>query len=144
MNGILGTSAPLGADLSLIFSILLIIIASIGAWQAHRKQFRSHCPVMAIAGLLNWIPVLFVMIPTWISLLSGERAFGTGFLANIPILHGILGLIAQILITYTVFRMYWLKTLPPKKTLWLMRTTMTLWFLTVIGGIGVYFTAYAL
>lgn len=143
MNGILGTTAPLGADLSLILTILFGVIGSIGAWQAHHKRFRFHCPIMAIAGLFNWIPVLFVMIPTWVSILSGERSLGTGFLANIPVFHGFLGLMAQILITYTVFRMYWIKNLPPKKPLWLMRITMTLWFLTVIGGIGVYFTAYA-
>jgi len=40
--------------------------------------------------------------------------------------------------------MRWVKKLPPAKPIWLMRTTITLWALSIVGGVSVYITAYVL
>lgn len=142
MNGFLGTTAGLDSDLSLIASLLLGGLAAYGGLRARQRKFSTHCPVMAIAAFLNWIPVLLLMIPTWLGVVSGEVVLASGFFANVPVFHGILGGVTQLLMTYTVVRMYWLKSLPPDQPIWLMRTTIILWFLTVLGGVGVYLVAY--
>ncbi len=142
MNGILNTGAGLWSDLSLILTILLGIVAAYGGIQARKKQFSKHCPVMAVAAMINWIPILVVMVPTWLGVLQGSETLTTGAFANIPVFHGILGGFTQLLMTYTVTRMYWIESLPPRKPIWLMRTTIILWFLTVIGGVGVYLVSY--
>lgn len=144
MNGLFGTEAALWSDLSLVITIVLGGLAAYGGVQAHKKKFSSHCPLMAVAALLNWIPVLMVMIPTFIALLQGTKNLASGPFASVPIFHSVLGTITQFLMTYTVVRMYWGHSLPPKKTIWLMRVTMLLWFMTVIGGIGVYVVSYVL
>jgi len=142
MNGILGTQAGFWSDISLISTILLGIVAAYGGIQAKRKSFSTHCPVMAVSALLNWVPVFWIMIPTLLAVLSGNETLTTGQFASLPIFHGILGGFTQLLMTYTVTRMYWVESLPPKKPLWLMRITMTLWLLTIIGGTSLYIVAY--
>jgi uncharacterized membrane protein YozB (DUF420 family) len=144
MNGFLGTTASLWSDLSLVLTWVLLLVASFGAIQAHRRRFSTHCPVMAVAAFLNWLPVLVVMIPQWIGVVTGAETLAGGAFANVPLFHGILGAVTQVLMTYTVTRMYWVEGLPPKKPLWLMRITLTLWSLTVIGGTAVYVVSYAL
>jgi len=144
MNGLLGTEASFLSDISLVITILLGGAAAYGGIKARKKQFSKHCPVMAVAALLNWLPVLVVMVPAWIGVLAGNETLATGAFANVPVFHGILGLITQVLMTYTVTRMYWIEDLPPKQPIWLMRTTIALWLLTVLGGIGVYVVSYVI
>lgn len=144
MNGFLGTQAPLLSDLSLIASVLMSGVAAFGGIQARKKNFSSHCPLMAYAAGLNWIPVLVVMVPVFVRLLQGTQTLTEGPFVTVPIFHGILGTVTQLLMTYTVTRMYWVKSLPPKNPLWLMRAAMLLWLLTVLGGIGVYTVSFVL
>ena len=144
MNGFLGTSASIFSDISLISTILLGLIAVFGGLQAHRKRFSTHCPVMATAALLNWVPVLLLMIPNWIRLINGTLNLASGTFFSVPIFHGVLGGLTQLLMTYTVVRMYIIDTLPPKNPLWLMRITIALWLLTVLGGIGVYIVSFVI
>jgi uncharacterized membrane protein YozB (DUF420 family) len=142
MSGFLGTLASAWSDLSLILTIVLGLVAAFGGIQAHRRRFSTHCPVMAAAALFNWVPVLLVMVPAWVSAVAGTESPATGPLAMAPVFHGVLGGVTQLLMTYTVTRMYWIERLPPDRPIWLMRTTMGLWLLTLIGGIVVYVTSY--
>jgi uncharacterized membrane protein YozB (DUF420 family) len=142
MEGFLGTEASLWSDLSLILVWGLGIAAILGAIQARRERFARHCPIMAAAALSNWAPVLLVMIPTAFEIASGEVALQPGLTSLAPIGHGVLGTVTQLLMTYTVTRMYWAEQLPPEKPIWLMRTTLTLWILTAIGGTSVYMLLY--
>lgn len=144
MDGFLGTRAPFRADLTLVVIVILVIVAAFGYIRARRKRFSTHCPVMATAALLNWVPVLLIMVPTWLDVASGTRTLATGPFASAPIFHGVLGAGTQLVMTYTVARMYWLKQLPPAKPLWLMRATAILWVLTAIGGTAVYVVSYVL
>lgn len=144
MDGFLGTSASVWSDLSLVLTLAFGAGAAFGGIRARQKRFSTHCPVMAVAAFLNWIPVLLVMIPGWIGVLTGAEALATGPFAVAPVFHGVLGGVTQLLLTYTVTRMYWIEQLPPDRPIWLMRTTLGLWLLTLIGGIGVYVVAYVL
>jgi hypothetical protein len=138
MSGFLGTAASLWSDLTLVLTILLGGVALFGALRARQDRFGTHCPVMAIAALTNWIPVLLRMIPKWLELVVRSESVVSGPLVITPLLHGVLGLGVQGLMTYTVTRMYWLERLPPERPIWLMRITLGLWMLMVIGGIVVY------
>lgn len=142
MNGFLGTEASLLSDLSLIATLILGAAAAFGGIQARKQKFSKHCPVMAVAALLNWIPVIAVMIPALIALLAGESPQPSGVLSLVPLFHGVLGLITQLLMTYTVLRMVWLLKIPPINTRLLMKVTMALWMVTILGGLGVYLSLY--
>ncbi len=124
---------------SLIISVLLGLIAAVGGLFARQHRFPAHCRTMQVAALLNWVPVLGVMIPSWVSIIrSGEIALALIELA--PLVHGALGLGVQVLMTYTVFRVMRLEK--PRRARELMQVTLTLWLLAVLSGIGVYVSLY--
>lgn len=141
MRGFLGTSANLWSDLSLVFTLALGVVAAYGGIQAHRRRFSRHCPVMATAAILNWVPVLIVMIPRWLGVIATEINV-EGLARYAPIFHGALGGVVQLLMMYTVTRMYLLEDLPPKDPIWLMRTTIGFWALALVGGISTYVLFY--
>jgi hypothetical protein len=144
MTGFLGTRAPLQSDVSLLLTVALLLAAIFGYIQARRRRFGKHCPIQAIAGLGNWVPILVVMVPRLIGILAGEVMAASGIAGAVPIFHAVLGSGVQLLMTYTVIRMYWAKSLPPRRPLWLMRTTLILWAVTVVGGVANYLSLYML
>ena len=144
MKGFLGTSASVWSDLSLVLTVLFGAVAAFGGIQARRQRFSRHCPVMPVAALLNWIPVLLVMIPRWIGVVSGSQTLAAGPFSLVPVFHGVLGAVTQLLMTYTAIRMRWARRLPPAKPIWLMRTTLGLWALALAGGVSVYIVSYIL
>lgn len=124
---------------SLIVSVLLGVIAAFGGLFARQHRFPAHCRTMQVAALLNWVPILGFMIPSWVSILrSGEITLTLMVLA--PLIHGVLGLGVQGLMTYTVFRVTRMEK--PRQARALMQVTLTLWALEVVGGIGVYLSLY--
>jgi hypothetical protein len=144
VRGFLGTSASLWSDLSLVLTLLFGAVAAFGGIQARRRRFSQHCPLMPVAALLNWIPVLLVMVPRWLGVVSGSQTMAGGLLGSVPVFHGVLGGVTQLLVTYTAVRMRWAKRLPPAKPIWLMRATIGLWALALVGGVSVYVVAYVL
>jgi len=142
MDGILGTEAPLLSDLALIVSVLLWVAASVGAVNAHRRRYAQHCPVMATAALVNWLPVLAVMVPRAVGAATGAVEVPAGPTTALVLVHAILGVVTQPIMTYTVTRMYWMEKLPPEEPVWLMKATMTLWSAAVISGSAVYVSWY--
>ncbi|MGC9357679.1 MAG: hypothetical protein ACP5GX_07430 [Anaerolineae bacterium] len=144
MDGFLGTTAGFGADLALVLTWIFGAVATVGAINAHRRRISGHCPLMAVGAFLNWLPVLIVMIPTWLEVAGSGAALPTENVNLASLGHGILGAVTQILMTYTVTRMYWFEDLPPRQPLWLMRVTMAMWVLTLIGGTFVYSLLYVL
>ncbi|MBN1483661.1 MAG: hypothetical protein JXA37_02975 [Chloroflexia bacterium] len=142
MDGFLGTKAPLVSDLSLLLSLVLGLAAVVGGVYGHRRRLVRHCPVMAVSAFMNWLPVLLVMIPMWLDLAAGTAQVRSDLSTVVPLFHGVLGGVIQLLLTYTVVRMVWLKQLPPRKTTWLMRIAMGLWLLALLGGVGVYLALY--
>ena len=99
---------------------------------------------MAFASFFYLLPVLITMIPSWLSIITLDTVLATWIFANIPIFQGVLGGLTLLLITYIVIRMYWIKKLPPKKPLWLMRITIILWIVTIVAGFGVTIIAYVI
>ncbi|QRN83942.1 hypothetical protein JR338_04130 [Chloroflexota bacterium] len=65
-------------------------------------------------------------------------------LTMMPIIHAIIGTVAQLVMTYTVIPMKWARKLPPRRIRVLMRLAMVLWVLTILGGIGLYVVAFVI
>ncbi len=144
MSGFFGTTASYNSDLSLITSIVFFIMGLVAFFQARNRKFKPHANLMVWAVLLNWIPILIVMIPTSLKILRYGLTLTSGPFATMPLVHAVIGTVAQILMTYTVIRMKWAKKLPPHRTRVLMRVAMVLWVLTMVGGIALYVVAYIL
>jgi len=142
MDGFLGTEASFLSDLSLVATWALGVAAAVGAVNGRRRRISKHCPVMATAALLNWLPILAVMIPTWLGVAADATRVPSGLPTIASLGHGGIGALTQLTMTYTVVRMYWLEDLPPRREIWLMRAAIVLWIVTVLGGTGVYVSLY--
>lgn len=144
MSGFLGTTAGYNSDLSLITSIFCFVLGAAAYFQARNRKFKPHASLMVWAVMLNWIPILIVMVPTGVKILRYGLTLTSGPFATMPLVHAVIGTVAQLVMTYTVIRMKWAKKLPPRRTRVLMRVAMILWALTMLGGIALYVVAYVL
>ncbi len=159
-HGFLGTGASLLADITFLAYLILIMPAMIvGFGFARRKLFRPyHKATMTAITIVNWVLIIFLMIFAYRYDVAGNIGPQTGNTRYLlPTIHGIIGLVAQLLATYVLFRMYrediqvvrakargekdtskyWFKSAKP-----IMRLTLTLWLLTSVLGIFNYLTRY--
>lgn len=147
--GFLNTGASLAADLSLLAYILLILPAMIAGFVfARRKMYEpQHKFVMTGITLFNWVLIILLMALSYSDAVAPnvpDNLSENRFL--LPVLHLITGGIAQLLATYLVIRMWFENSLPSwfkiKNIKLPMRITLTLWTVTVLLGISIYFTWY--
>ncbi len=130
-------------DLVFLAYVVLIVPAMlVGFMFARRKMFEPyHKFTMTTITIVNWLLIIFVMFVSYRDYVLPEIPKNLGQLnILIPTLHLIPGLLAQLLATYLVIRMWFEKQLPEwfkvKKIKLVMRTTLALWLLTFIIGIG--------
>ncbi len=142
MSGFLGSGTPLIADLSLV-SLWVLGAVAVGGWVvARQRAFPRHCRLMAWVTFLAWLPILFGMVVPWLGLIRlGSTVFAQPATV-VPFMHGVTGGLAQLLMTYTILRMNWRRKWPPRRPLWLMRISLALWLLSIVGGTGVYLLLY--
>lgn len=163
-QGFLGTGASLLADLTLLAYLLLIVPGMIAGFVFARqgKHRPQHKYAMIVITLVNWLLIIFLMIVAYRFDVVGNIGSQPGnprYL--IPTIHGVLGLVAQVLATYIIYRMlredsqvaaakargakkeelrqYWF--LNAKS---FMRATIILWLLTSLLGIVNYVVRYDL
>lgn len=142
MTGFLRSGAPFVADVTLV-SLWALGAVAVGGWiLARRRAFPRHCRLMAWVALLAWLPILFGMVGRWLELAQLGRNVFIQTATVVPFMHGVTGGLAQGLMTYTVVRMNWRRKWPPRRPLWLMRISMALWLLSIVGGTGVYLLLY--
>lgn len=161
-QGFLGTGASLLADLSLLAYILLIVPGMIVGYVFARqgKHRPHHQYAMIFITAVNWLLIFFLMIVAYrfdvvanITQQPGNARY------LLPTIHGILGLVAQLLATYIIYRMfredsqvarakargeskeqlrkYWFLNAKP-----FMRVTLLLWLATSLLGIFNYLIRY--
>ncbi len=158
--GFLGTGASLLADVTLVAYLLLIIPAmAAGYIYARRGKHRPHHKwIMTAITLVNWILIVFLMFAAYrfdVAGNIGAQPTNTRYL--LPVLHGLLGIPAQLLATFVILRMlledwqvgrakrrgekdtsrYWFRRAKP-----VMRLTMVLWLATAALGVVSYLTRY--
>ncbi len=147
--GFLNTGASLLADITLLAYIFLIIPAMlVGFVFARRKMFEPyHKFVMTGITLFNWVLIFFIMAVSYGDSVAPnvpDELSDRNYL--IPTIHLLTGGLAQLLATYLVIRMWFEKQLPDwfkvKNIKLFMRTTLALWLITALLGIGIYFTWY--
>lgn len=146
-EGILGTSAPLMSDLSVLAYILLLIPMMLAGFVfARNKQFVPHHQVVMTAiVILNWGLISFVMAASLRDTLKYETTDNTAY-RFLPLIHAAFGLTAQVIGTYLVARMWFEDELPAwakiKKIKPLMRTTLACWLIAAALGVTTYVTWY--
>ena len=129
------------SDLVLLAYIVLIVPAMlVGYFFARRKMFEPyHKITMTVITIVNWLLIIFVMLVTYRYVIPEIPAHLTNQ-ANvlIPTLHLIPGLIAQLLATYLVIRMWFSNYIPERFAVAnikpYMRLTLGLWLLTAVLG----------
>jgi len=161
-QGFLGTGASLLADLTLLAYILLIMPAMIvGYIFARRDLFRPyHKYTMMTITVVNWLLIIFLMLAAYSFDVIGNIGQQSGNARYLlPTIHGILGLPAQLLATYIVYRMIREDTLVARgkrlgeskdqlRQYWFlnaksfMRVTLLLWLATALLGVFNYLIRY--
>lgn len=160
--GFLGTGASLLADLTLVAYILLIVPGMItGFVFARRGKHRPHHKyTMITITLVNWLLIIFLMLTAYsYDVIGNIGAQPTNARYLMPTIHGLIGLAAQVLATYVIYRMlredsqvaaakargekgealskYWFRG---AKTF--MRLTIILWLVTALLGLFNYLIRY--
>jgi uncharacterized membrane protein YozB (DUF420 family) len=141
--GFLGTAANMAADVTLSLSILAMLIFSFGFFLALKGRYETHKWVQTSGAILNIILVLWMMLLPFRDFIvrdqggPREQVFYT-----ITMLHALVGLFAFVLGNFVVLRGHKLvpKALQFKNYKLFMRTAYTLYFITTVLGIAVYYT----
>ncbi len=161
-SGFLGTGASLLADLTLLAYVLLIVPGMIAGFVfARRGKHRPHHKVTMITiTVVNWLLIIFLMLVAYrFDVIGNIASKPTNARYLMPTIHAVLGLPAQLLATYVVFRMlredsqvaaakargekgqqlskYWFKNAKI-----FMRVTIVLWLLTALLGVFNYLIRY--
>jgi uncharacterized membrane protein YozB (DUF420 family) len=161
-QGFLGTGASLLADLTLLAYVLLIVPGIIAGFAFARlgKHRPHHRATMVTITVVNWLLIIFLMIVAYRFDVVSNIADQPGNPRYLmPTIHGILGLAAQLLATYVVYRMlredalvkrgkargetkdqlrkYWFLNAKP-----FMRLTILLWLATAVLGVFNYLIRY--
>ncbi|MEO1444397.1 MAG: hypothetical protein AAFV33_28640, partial [Chloroflexota bacterium] len=147
--GFLGTNAHLLADITLLAYILLLLpLMAVGYMYARRKMFEpAHKSVMTTITILNWVLILWVMAVSFTESVAPQIPDGLNqTFVLLPAIHVLTGAVAQILATYLLARMWLEKQLPSWAKIVnikaYMRVTLSLWVITAVFGIAIYFTWY--
>ncbi len=132
------------ADLNLGAQILMIVSLWIGFYFARTRQIPRHRNMQTTIVVVNLFFIAFVMITSFYAFVIAGGATG-GVVAQLMIVHGLLGLLAELTGIYLVLRMR-TQLIPPR---WrvrnfklVMRMTLGLWSLIVVLGLGIYAYRY--
>jgi len=146
MNGFLGLGGTFAADLNLLLQLAMAAALTLGMFLARKKLFLAHAWTQSSVLLLNLVAIAWVMWPSYrLQILRHpSRAMHDAYHA-IAFFHGILGTLAELLGLY-VLLVAGTKMLPEilrfkNYKLW-MRSTLALWWVVVVLGLGTYYVWY--
>jgi uncharacterized membrane protein YozB (DUF420 family) len=120
----------------------------IGFGFARRRLFVPHHKLtMTVIMIINWGLILWLMANTYHQNIAPELPGGlTKARVLVTTIHATFGSIAQVFATYLVLRMWFENQLPAwikvKNIKRYMRFTLSMWLLTALFGLGVWFTFY--
>ena len=143
--GFLGGNGTLGADISLVVSVLAAVLFTIGWRLAAGKRFEAHRWVQTAAACLNAVLVLAWMIRSFVVyILPGiPGSFGTGSYA-VSTVHAVVGVLGMVLGLFVVLRG---NELVPRGLRFsnyklFMRWSYVLYMLGTLTGVIVYYVVY--
>jgi uncharacterized membrane protein YozB (DUF420 family) len=143
--GFLGTYATFHSDAVLVLILISVLLLTIG-WQLRaRKHPKAHCPLQAVAVILNTGVVAEWMIHSFdANILPGipRKLFLGSY--GIATLHGIIGTIAVLLGVFIVLRAYNLvpRILRFKNYKNFMRASYLFYVVSALLGVYVYYSLY--
>jgi plastocyanin len=134
----------LSSDINLAAQILILIGLWIGAYVVRGKQIRRHQVIQTTMVIANSFFILLVMATSFYSyVVAGGTTTGT--VADLMIVHGLLGLVAELTGIYLILRMSTqviparLRVLNFKR---MMRGLLGLWTLIFLLGSSIYYYRY--
>lgn len=131
-------------DINLVVQFLMIIALWIGFYFAHTKQIPKHRNVQTTVVIANIFMIAFVMVTSFYSFVILGGATG-GTVALLMMVHGSLGLLAELTGIYLVLRMR-TQLIPPRFRVrnfkLVMRALIILWTFIVVLGVGIYYFRY--
>ena len=132
------------SDINLVVQILMIVALWIGFYFAHTKQISKHRTVQTAVVIANIFFIAFVMFTSFYSfVILGGTTGGT--VAQLMMVHGLLGLVAELTGIYLVLRMR-TQIIPPRFRVrnfkLVMRMLISLWTLIIVLGLGIYYFRY--
>lgn len=146
-GGLLGTQAPLSADVVLLLEIVMGAGLFAGAWLARAKRFPQHAWCQSMIVFLNLVIIGLTMAPSFRSqvlpripakLLRPYFALATA--------HAALGSITELAALYILLaagtRLVPERLRLTRYKLW-MRTVLVLWWLVLFLGVATYARWYA-
>ena len=123
------------AIINLIVQLLLIIIISVAAYLARKRQLKKHCTIMMVAVPIQIIAIASVMLPP---MLGYVRYGQPGSSFNIEIwAHHILGLAVIVLWIYIILVFRGVIKVLGRLVIY-MRLAFILWLLVLFMGIHLY------
>jgi plastocyanin/uncharacterized membrane protein YozB (DUF420 family) len=142
MQALLGTRTA--ADINLMAQLLLLAGLIAGFFLARRKRFAQHANVQTTMVLLNLALIVSFMGPSLYGyVIAGQSVSGP--VAQLMIGHGVLGIIVELVALYLILLMR-TRLIPKQFRLGniklAMRTTLALWTVLVLLGIGIYTQRY--
>ena len=142
MQALFGTRTA--ADINLIAQLLLLAGLLAGFILARRKRFAQHANVQTAMVLLNLALIALFMVPSFYGyVIAGQSVSGP--VAQLMIGHGVLGIITEVAALYLILLMR-TKLIPKQFRLdnfkLAMRSTLALWTVLVLLGIGIYAERY--
>jgi len=141
-EGLLGTAAPGYADLILLLEVAMGLALLCGVLLARKRRYQAHAACQSAVVLLNLVAVALFMVPSFhenvvpkipLRLSKSYYALATA--------HAALGMIAELAGIYILIAAgtNWLpeRVRLQRYKLW-MRTTLGLWWATLLLGISTY------
>ncbi len=143
-DGFLGTHANFAADMTLVVSILIVVLFTVGFVLARRRRYEAHRWVQTSAALLNLIFVLWMMILPYRDFVVRDWSAGTrpDYFYLMTTAHAIVGLPALLFGLFVVLRANGLmiRRLRFNNYLPYMRVAYGLYMTASLLGILVYVT----
>lgn len=144
-SGFLGTNGTLGADISLVLSLLAAVLFTIGWRLAVRRRYAAHRWVQTAAACLNAVLVLAWMVRSFVVyILPGiPGSFGRGSYA-VSTVHAVVGVLGLVLGLFVVLRG---NELVPQGLRFsnyklFMRWSYVLYMFATLMGVIVYYVVY--
>ena len=142
-EGFLGTSANFAADMTLVLSLVVAILFSIGFWLARQGKYDTHKWVQTAGAVTNIVLVLWLMIlPYRDFILNDKGGPREGIFYGVTMVHAIVGFFAFTVCNFVVLRGHKLvpKRLRFQNYVPWMRTAYGLYITTTLLGVWVYLT----
>ena len=141
-GGLLGTLAPLAADVVLLLEIAMGAGLLVGTWLARARRYRQHAWCQSVIVILNLAVIALAMAPSFrMQVLPRIPAKLSRPYFALASAHAALGSIAELAALYILLvagtRLLPARLRITRYKLW-MRTLLALWLLVLLLGFATY------